>query len=85
VGKPDEGTWENQQRIEAFRSRTKQAHASDPWLEYKERRFVVLYDEPECSKFLAAVQRIKRRRQRTHRLTRLARMRVKAALRKLRG
>jgi hypothetical protein len=42
--------------------------------------FVVLYDEPECSKFIAAVQRLKERQRRTHRQSRLVRQRVRAVL-----
>jgi hypothetical protein len=44
----------------------------------------VLYGEPETARFLAAVQRLKRRQRRKERLTRLAKQRVREALRKLR-
>jgi hypothetical protein len=44
----------------------------------------MLYGEPETSRFLAAVQRLKRQQRRKMRLTRLAKQRVRSALRKLR-
>jgi hypothetical protein len=44
----------------------------------------MLYGEPETLSFLAAVQRIKRQQRLRERLTRRARQRVRAALRKLR-
>jgi hypothetical protein len=44
----------------------------------------MLYAEPETSRFLAAVQRLKRLQRRKLRLTRQAKQRVRSALRKLR-
>jgi hypothetical protein len=44
----------------------------------------MLYGEPETSRFLAAVQRLKLRKRRKDRLTRRAKQRVRAALRKMR-
>jgi hypothetical protein len=44
----------------------------------------MLYGEPETSRFLAAVQRLKRQQRRKVRLTRQAKQRVRSALRKLR-
>jgi hypothetical protein len=44
----------------------------------------MIYDEPETSRFLAAVQRLKRQRRRKERQTRLAKQRVRATLRKMR-
>ena len=44
----------------------------------------MLYGGPETERFLAAVQRVKRQRRRKARQTRLAKQRVRAALRKMR-
>jgi len=44
----------------------------------------VLFAEPETARFLAAVQRFKQQRRRKERQTRLAKQRVRAALRKAR-
>jgi len=44
----------------------------------------VLYGEPETTRFLAAVQRLKRQQLRKEKLTRLAKQRVRTALRKMR-
>ena len=44
----------------------------------------MIYGEPETSRFLAALQRIKREQRRKIQQTRLAKQRVRAALRKLR-
>ena len=44
----------------------------------------MIYDEPETLRFLAAVQRLKRQQRRKERQTRLAKQRVRAALRKMR-
>jgi hypothetical protein len=44
----------------------------------------VIYGEPETSRFLVAVQRLKRQQRRKERLTRRAKQRVRAALRKMR-
>jgi hypothetical protein len=44
----------------------------------------VLYGEPETPRFLAALQRLKRQQRKRERLTRLAKQRVRAALRKIR-
>lgn len=44
----------------------------------------VVYGELDTSRFLAAVQRLKRQQHRRERLTRLAKQRVRAALRKIR-
>ncbi len=44
----------------------------------------MLYGEPETTRFLAAVQRLKRRQLRKERQTRLAKQRIRAVLRKLR-
>ena len=44
----------------------------------------MLYGEPETTRFLAAVQRLKRLQRKRERQTRLAKQRVRAALRKMR-
>jgi hypothetical protein len=44
----------------------------------------VLYGEPETSRFLAAVQRIKKKQRRKVEQTRQAKQRVREALRKMR-
>ena len=44
----------------------------------------MLYSEPETTRFLAAVQRLKRMQRKRERQTRLAKQRVRAALRKMR-
>lgn len=44
----------------------------------------MIYGEPETSRFLAAVQRIKRQQRKKERLTRQAKQRVRAMLRKMR-
>jgi len=44
----------------------------------------MLFGEPETTKFLAAVRRLKRLLRRRERLTRRARLRVKLTLRQLR-
>ena len=44
----------------------------------------MLYGEPETMRFLAAVQRLKQQQRRKERLTRLAKQRVRSALRKMR-
>jgi hypothetical protein len=44
----------------------------------------MVYGEPETSRFLAAVERLKRQLRLRERQTRLAKQRVRAALRKLR-
>jgi hypothetical protein len=44
----------------------------------------VLYVEPETSRFLAAVERLKREHRRKQKQTRLAKQRVRAVLRKMR-
>lgn len=44
----------------------------------------MLYGEPEAPRFLAAVQRLKRQLRRQQRLTRIAKQRVRTALRKMR-
>jgi hypothetical protein len=44
----------------------------------------MIYGEPETSRFLAAVQRLKRQRRRKARQTRLAKQRVRLVLRKMR-
>jgi hypothetical protein len=44
----------------------------------------MIYGEPETSRFLAAVQRLKRQQRRKERLTRQAKQRVRAVLRKMR-
>jgi hypothetical protein len=44
----------------------------------------MLYGEPETSRFLVAVQRLKRQQRRKARQTRLAKQRVRAVLRKMR-
>jgi hypothetical protein len=44
----------------------------------------MIYGEPETSRFLAAVRRLKRLQQRRERQTQLAKQRVRAALRKMR-
>ena len=44
----------------------------------------MLYGEPETARFLAAVERLKRQRRRKNRETRLAKQRLRTALRKMR-
>jgi hypothetical protein len=44
----------------------------------------VLFGEPDTSRFLAALQRLKRQQRKRERQTRLAKQRVRAALRKIR-
>jgi hypothetical protein len=44
----------------------------------------VLFGEPETARFLAALERLKRQQRKRERLTRLAKQRVRAALRKIR-
>ena len=44
----------------------------------------MLYGEPETSRFLAAVQRLKRQQRRKVRQTRQAKQRMRAVLRKMR-
>ncbi len=44
----------------------------------------MLYGEPETSRFLAAVQRLKRQQRLKERQTRRAKQRVRAVLRKMR-
>jgi hypothetical protein len=44
----------------------------------------MLYGEPETTRFLAAVQRLKRQRRDKDRQTRLAKQRVRTVLRKMR-
>jgi hypothetical protein len=44
----------------------------------------MLYGEPETTRFLAAVRRLKRMQRKRERQTRLAKQRVRAALRKMR-
>jgi hypothetical protein len=44
----------------------------------------MIYGEPETSRFLAAVQRLKRLRHRKERRTRLAKQKARAVLRRLR-
>jgi hypothetical protein len=44
----------------------------------------MLYGEPETSRFLAAIQRLKRQQRRKDRQTRLAKQRVHTVLRKMR-
>lgn len=44
----------------------------------------MIYGEPETSRFLAAVQRLKQQQRKKERLTRQAKQRVRAMLRKLR-
>jgi hypothetical protein len=45
----------------------------------------MLYGEPETSRFLAALQRLKKQQRQREQQTRAAKQRVRAALRKLRG
>ena len=44
----------------------------------------MLYGEPETTRFLAAVQRLKRLQRKRERQTRLAKQRVRVVLRKMR-
>jgi hypothetical protein len=44
----------------------------------------MIYGEPETPRFLAALQRIKKQQRKKVRQTRLAKQRVRAALRKIR-
>jgi hypothetical protein len=45
---------------------------------------VMIFGEPETSRFLAALQRLKREQRRKERLTRQAKQRVRSTLRKMR-
>ncbi len=45
----------------------------------------MIYGEPETSRFLAAVQRLKRERRKREERTRQAKQRVRQALRKMRA
>jgi hypothetical protein len=45
----------------------------------------VIFAEPETSRFLAALERLKREQRKRERQTRLARQRLRAVLRKMRG
>jgi hypothetical protein len=45
----------------------------------------MIYGEPETPRFLVAVQRLKRQQRKRERQTRLAKQRVREALRKMRG
>jgi hypothetical protein len=45
----------------------------------------MLYGEPETARFLAAVQRLKEQRRRKQQQTRLAKQRIRAALRRKRA
>ena len=60
----------------------------DPWERKQppgtEGALAVIYGEPDTPRFLAAVQRLKKQQQRKERLTRLAKQRVREALRKKR-
>jgi hypothetical protein len=49
-----------------------------------EGALAVIYGEPDSPRFLAAVQRLKRQQRKKERLTRLAKQRVRVALRKMR-
>jgi hypothetical protein len=44
----------------------------------------MLYGEPETTRFLAAIQRLKRVQRKRERLTRQAKQRIRAVLRKMR-
>ncbi len=44
----------------------------------------MIYGEPDTTRFLAAVQRLKKQQRQRERLTRRAKQRVRAALRKMR-
>ena len=44
----------------------------------------MIYGEPETLRFLVALQRLKRQQRKKERQTRLAKLRVRAALRKMR-
>jgi len=46
--------------------------------------FAMIYGEPETPRFLAALQRLKKQQRKKERRTRLAKQRVRAALRKMR-
>ena len=45
----------------------------------------MVYGEPETPRFLAALEKLKRLQRRRERQTRLAKQRVRAVLRKMRG
>lgn len=45
----------------------------------------MIFGEPETSRFLAAVERLKRQHRRKERQTRQAKQRIRTVLRKLRG
>jgi hypothetical protein len=49
-----------------------------------EGALAVIYGEPDSLRFIAAVQRLKRQQRKKERLTRLAKQRVRMALRKMR-
>jgi len=59
--------------------------AREARLEHFGKESAVLYGEPETSRFLAAVQRLKREQRKRERLTRQAKQRVRQALRKMRA
>ena len=44
----------------------------------------MIYGEPDAPRFLAAVERLKKQQRKRERLTRQAKLRVRAALRKMR-
>jgi hypothetical protein len=58
--------------------------AADPHRAHAKGAVAVIYGEPETSRFLVAVQRLKRQQRRKARLTRQAKERVRVALRKMR-
>src|SRR5947209_644022 len=60
------------------------ASASYPGRALRKGVLAMIYGEPETSRFLAAVQRLKRLQLRKARQTRLAKQRVRAVLRKMR-
>ncbi len=50
----------------------------------RKEQAAVIYGEPETARFLEAVQRLKRQLQRRAKLTKQAKQKVRAALRKIR-
>ena len=66
---------------------TNSAHAprrDSPGFSTRVRVENMLYGEPETTRFLAAIQRLKRVQRKRERLTRQAKQRIRAVLRKMR-
>jgi hypothetical protein len=54
------------------------------WVDFRKGGAAMIYGEPETPQFLAALQRLKRQQRKKERQTRQAKLRVRAALRKMR-